>query len=184
MLASYATVSTVNDFEWHEGGCFCGAVRFRVRGNAIWKNGCTCNTCVKMHAAPYVVWAGFDRDNFEVIVGGLTQFRSSPHAIREFCPNCGSTLTYAKDARGAPELEEASKVIYVAVASLDIPEAYPPDEVVHTQEAISWMHFGGGLPLRDFISPTTGHLQFGGITESEAAEIVEQFSDPKNGVES
>ena len=136
-----------------------------------------------MHAAPYVVWAGFDRDNFEVIVGGLTQFRSSPHAIREFCPNCGSTLTYAKDARGAPELEEAARVIYVAVASLDNPEDYPPDEVVHTLEAIGWMHFADDLPLRDSISPSAGHLQFGGIAESEAAEIAKRRIDPKNGAE-
>ena len=173
----------MGDLEWQEGGCFCGAVRFHVRGDAIWKSGCTCNTCVKMHAAPYVVVAGFDRDNFELILGRLTQFRSSPHVIREFCPNCGSTLTYAKDARGTPELEEAARVIYVAVASLDNPEAYPPDEVVHTLEAIGWMHFADDIPLRDSISPAAGHLQFGGIAGSEAAEIAKRRSDPIIGVE-
>lgn len=43
---------------WLEGGCFCGAPRYRVRGKADWKAGCTCNTRIKMHAAPYVVCAG------------------------------------------------------------------------------------------------------------------------------
>jgi hypothetical protein len=160
----------MTDLEWHEGGCFCGAVRYRVRGEAVWKAGCTCNTCVKMHAAPYVVWAGFDRANYELIDGEPTAFRSSPHALREFCPDCGSTLTYGKVADGVAELEEAARIISIAVASLDDPGVYPPDEVVHGRERIGWLHLSDAIPLRDFISPDAGHLQFGGIAAARASD--------------
>lgn len=151
------------DSEWHEGGCFCGAVRFRVRGESVWKAGCTCNSCVKSHGSPYVVWAGFSKGNYEIMQGNLSAYRSQPNVIREFCPSCGSTLTYYKDAGGNPELEEAASVTYIAVANLDEPDLYPPDEVVHAQEKVKWFHLGDNIPVHDFISPTAERLQFGGL---------------------
>ena len=166
--------------EWHEGGCFCGAVRYRLRGMAVWKAGCTCNTCVKMHAAPYVVWAGFGRSDFELKRGVLTKFKSSPHVVREFCPTCGSTLTYGKTADGIPELEEAARLIYIAVASLDDPSTFPPDEVVHGQERIDWLHFDDSIPVRKSISPKAGHLQFGGIDQARATELAKRHFNQKN----
>ncbi|MDX1528060.1 MAG: hypothetical protein R3337_05490 [Gammaproteobacteria bacterium] len=90
-------------------------------------------------------------------------FKSSAHVIREFCPRCGTTFTYQKVAGRAPKLEEAARVVYIAVASLDDPGAYPPDEVVHGRERIEWLHLGGEIPIHDFTSPGSGHLQFGGI---------------------
>ena len=147
----------------HEGGCFCGAVRYAVHGPAVWKAGCCCRTCVKMHGAPYVVWAGFDRNAFKPIQGEPVAFRSSPHVVRRFCPHCGTTLTYEKDARGDPALEAAAQIVYIAVPTLDDPEAYPPDEVVHARERLAWLDLGDKIPLREFLSAHAGHLQFGGI---------------------
>ena len=147
----------------HEGGCFCGAARYAVRGTAVWKAGCCCHTCVKMHGAPYVVWAGFDRSAFELSQGELVAFRSSPNVIRRFCSRCGTTLTYEKDARGDPALEEAARIVYIAVATLDDPGAYPPDEVVHSRERMNWLDLGDSIPLHEFTSAEAGHLQFGGI---------------------
>lgn len=161
---------TMVNSDWHEGGCFCGAVRFRVRGDAIWKNGCASNSCVKSHGAPYVVWAGFDRSNHEIIQGSLSAYRSKPNVIREFCPGCGSTLSYGKDAVGDKALAEAASIIYIAVANLDDPGHYPPDEVVHGLEKIEWFHLGGDIPVRDFTSPSCGHLQFGGIKQPQTGK--------------
>ena len=157
----------MNNSSWHEGGCFCGEVRFRVRGDAVWKGGCTCNSCVKSHGAPYVVWAGFEKSDFEVFKGNLNSYISQPNVTREFCSKCGSTLTYGKNAAGNPALAEAANIIYVAVASLDEPQAYPPDEVVHGQEKIEWLHLGNEIPIRDFVSPVVSHLQFGGINQTQ-----------------
>jgi len=122
---------------------------------------------VKSHGAPYVVWAGFDKSDFEVIGGKLKSYISKPNVIREFCSKCGSTLTYAKDAAGNKTLEEAARIIYVAVASLDDPQVYPPDEVVHGKEKIEWLQLGNDIPIREFLSPDAGHLQFGGINQSQ-----------------
>ena len=147
----------------HEGGCFCGSVRYAVGGSSVWKAGCCCRSCVKMHGAPYVVWAGFERAAFELVQGEPLPFKCSPHVIRRFCPRCGTTLTYEKDAQGYPALEEAAGVIYVAVATLHHPEVYPPDEVVHAGERIEWLDLGNKIPLRESLSAQAGHLQFAGL---------------------
>ena len=161
----------VTDGSWKSGGCFCGTVRFKVRGPAVWKAGCTCTTCVKMHAAPYVVWAGFDRNDFAVMQGKAKQFHSSKHVIREFCDRCGTTLTYRKVAGDVSELEAAARIVYIAVACLDDPLEYPPDEVVHGAEKIDWLNLDGNIPTRDFISPDAGRLQFGGLDSDVAASV-------------
>ena len=124
-----------------------------------------------MHAAPYVVWAGFDVDDFEVAEGIPNQFRSSNHVVREFCGRCGTTLTYKKIADGVAELEAAARIVYVAVASLDDPAKYPPDEVVHGAEKIEWFNLDGTIPIREFISPDAGELQFGGLDPTSAASV-------------
>ena len=120
-----------------------------------------------MHGAHYVVWAGFDRSAFELSQGELVAFRSSPNVIRQFCPRCGATLTYEKDVRDDPALDEAASVVYIAVATLDDPGAYPPDEVVHVRERIIWLDLGDNIPQHELVSPEAGHLQFGGIDGDE-----------------
>jgi hypothetical protein len=146
----------------HEGGCFCEAVRYGVRGPSVWKAACCCRSCVKMHGAPYVVWAGFERGAFALIRGEPVAFRSSPHVVRRFCPRCGTALTYEKDAQGNPRLEAAARIVYIAVPTLDYPETYPPDEVVRWNEHIKWLDLGDKIPLCDVLSASTGHLQVGG----------------------
>jgi hypothetical protein len=161
----------MDNSDWKFGGCFCGDVRFKVRGQAIWKAGCTCTSCMKMHAAPYVVWAGFDQVDFEITKGDLQGFHSSPHAVREFCGRCGSTLTYRKVSHGDPELEHAASIVYISVASLDDPSVFPPDKVVHGQEMIRWLNLDASIPIHDFVSPDAGNLQFGGLSQDAAAEL-------------
>ena len=151
------------DDDRHEGGCFCGAVRYAVHGPSVWKAGCCCRSCVKMHGAPYVVWAGFGRSAFALLQGEPVAFRSSPNVIRRFCPRCGTTLSYEKEAQGSVTFAEAARIVYVAVATLDDPEAFPPDEVVRAGERVSWLDLGNSIPMREILSPTAGHLQVGRI---------------------
>jgi hypothetical protein len=118
-----------------------------------------------MHDAPYVVWAGFERSAFILLQGEPVAFRSSPHVIRRFCPRCGTALIYEKDARDDPALAEAARILYIAVPTLDDPEAYPPDEVVRWNEHIKWLDLGDRIPLRGVLSAQAGHLQVGGKSD-------------------
>jgi hypothetical protein len=144
----------------HLGGCACGHVRYHVSGPSVWCAGCCCRSCTLNHGAPYVVWAGFERSAFAFIGGDRTKsFRSSAPVIRRFCPECGTALTYEKDAGVDPAYEAAENIVYIAVSTLDDPSVYPPTEVVRASERANWLDLGMSIPLRDVLSPTAAHLQ-------------------------
>ena len=74
-----------------EGGCQCGAVRYRVHAAAHEIYHCHCSMCRKLHGALFVTWAVVPRGRLEVTrgEGGLATFESSPGVRRRFCRDCG-----------------------------------------------------------------------------------------------
>src|SRR2546421_13119826 len=79
-----------------EGGCLCGAVRYRVYGQAYGITHCHCKTCRRASGAPFVTWAGFDADKFTFTTGQPASHASSAHVMRTFCKRCGTPLTYQR----------------------------------------------------------------------------------------
>lgn len=143
----------------NEGGCLCGGIRYAVTGPSVWQSGCCCRSCVLAHSAPYVVWAGFDVSNFTFLRDEPSVFRSSPDVLRSFCPRCGTSLTYRKDAAADIALTEAASVVYISVPTLDRPELFPPTEVVRYAERVCWLELAPTVPLREGLSGTASHLQ-------------------------
>ncbi|HVE07590.1 MAG TPA: GFA family protein [Paraburkholderia sp.] len=75
--------------EVHEGGCACGAVRFRAYGAPNRVGICHCMTCRRIHGSAFGSYAVFARS--AVQFSGTTQvWRSSEAGRRHFCPVCGS----------------------------------------------------------------------------------------------
>ena len=79
----------------YEGGCLCGAVRYRVTGRPIWTAFCHCRSCRRATGSAVAAYAGYAADRFEVTKGAATHFASSDGVSRGFCPRCGSPLTRA-----------------------------------------------------------------------------------------
>lgn len=133
----------------HEGGCACGAVRYSVSGTPTWSAGCCCRDCARATGTPYVVWVGFPPERVKFLAGAPTLYSSSAGVLRGFCPACGTSLTYGRD----PEYEALDPVLYVAAATLDAPEAFPPTEVVWYGQRPAWFALAGDIPLHETISP-------------------------------
>lgn len=74
-----------------EGGCACGAVRFRVRGEPKRVGLCHCLTCRKAHSSAFMPCVIYDQSQVE-ISGELKSWESSPGDDRRFCPTCGSRV--------------------------------------------------------------------------------------------
>lgn len=86
--------------EVHEGGCLCGAVRFRAHGRPAWPHTCSCTTCRRHTGALTTVWVEFPADAVEWTgpAGEPARWRSSGGSSRAFCATCGSTLGAIDDA--------------------------------------------------------------------------------------
>ena len=82
-----------------EGGCVCGAVRYRVR-NAPFRTGvCHCKFCQRRTGSAFGVGVYFRKDDFELRQGELRSYEhrsdeSGRWLKMEFCPKCGTTVTW------------------------------------------------------------------------------------------
>jgi hypothetical protein len=83
-----------------EGGCACGAVRFRARGAPRRVSLCHCLTCRKAHSSAFFPCVIYDEGQVE-IRGELKSWVSPPGGDRQFCPNCGSRIC----SRSGDEIE-------------------------------------------------------------------------------
>jgi hypothetical protein len=119
------------------GGCYCGQIRYEVSGRPFDESICHCSICRRTTGAPMVGWLTVRPDEFRLATGALAQFRSTEHAVRGFCPTCGTQITF-RDER----LEE----IDVTTASLDDPNAVPPTEHIWAANRLGWVKLADGLP--------------------------------------
>ena len=49
-----------------EGGCICGAIRYRVTGHPTNSMICHCQTCRRVSASPVVAWVTFPAAQFHL----------------------------------------------------------------------------------------------------------------------
>jgi hypothetical protein len=121
------------------GGCQCGAVRYRVTGEPQHRALCHCVDCRKSAGAPVVGWAAFAESDFSVEQGTSATFNSSGASMRSFCPTCGTGL-YFRNAETLPG------IVDIQIATLDDPDALPPDAQIQVAERIGWMKDAHDLP--------------------------------------
>ena len=115
----------------YSGGCLCGRVRYVARGDATNLCFCYCESCRRAAGAPMVPWGTFAAENFSIVQGRLAEYHSSPSVTRGFCADCGTSLTYRREERGAE--------IDVTLASLDDPAALVPQMHIWVEDKPSWV---------------------------------------------
>src|SRR5438105_6256407 len=101
-----------------DGGCLCGAVRYRVAGRPLSSSLCHCRSCRLASGAPAVAWIVFNSDDVTLLQGHPATHHSSPPVVRSFCPRCGTPLSYRH--------QDAPDRIELTTATLDHPEAFAP----------------------------------------------------------
>lgn len=121
-----------------DGGCLCGAIRYRASGPASHQSYCHCTICRRASGAPVVSWLTVPAKGFEFTRGQPARYDSSESAYREFCPQCGSQLTFRD--RNKPDRVD------ITSASLDQPSLAPPKDHIWTQSQIDWFETGDTLP--------------------------------------
>ena len=119
-----------------EGGCLCGALRYRIEADRLATSICHCATCRRAAGAQSVAWTTVPANGFAWTAGAPAAYVSSPGVVRTHCPVCGTSLTY----------QSAVDSIDVTVASLDAPEALPPAREIWLAHRLAWEPVDPALP--------------------------------------
>jgi len=120
----------------HEGGCLCGAVRWKATGEPVNIGYCHCRQCQKATGAPFFVRAVFPQDAVSV-EGNTEQFPSSDRLWRVFCRECGTRL-FGKRTDGS--------VMGISLGTFDDPDALAPAMHMFVSEKVGWLSIDDGLP--------------------------------------
>ena len=126
-----------------EGGCACGAARYRVSGEPMMVHQCHCRQCQQQTGSTGVVNAFWESERVEMLSGELHEFSvpggsGAPHTIAR-CAQCGTALFSYYGRLGRLSTG-------VRAGSLDEPGSVTPDVVLFTAEAMPWVTFAEGIP--------------------------------------
>ncbi len=126
-----------------EGGCYCGAVRFRAEGEPLFKGQCHCRECQYFAGGSPNVVMGMKEESFAYTQGSPKLFRrrdlENP-VTREFCPECGTHLLTR-----APALPGA---VLLKVGTFDDPGIFgAPQMAIFTIDKQSFHHVPDGVAV-------------------------------------
>ncbi|WP_223115431.1 GFA family protein [Luteimonas suaedae] len=129
-----------------EGGCQCGAVRYRINGSPVMAALCHCSMCRRANAAPAVAWAMYEESQVTFLGSPPAVYASSPEARRSFCGRCGTQIGFAADY--------IPGMIDITIGSLDEPERMPPMFHYWTSRQLPWLRVADELPRFPEFPPT------------------------------
>lgn len=120
----------------HEGGCLCGAVRYRVRGKPGVGAVCHCRFCQRRLGSAFATMAYFDEADVEFLQGDIKEYEhrsdESGRWLRlQFCPRCGTTVTHTTERRAGQRA--------VAVGTLDDPDWVSIERQIWVRSKRPWI---------------------------------------------
>jgi hypothetical protein len=125
-----------------EGGCSCGAVRYRLDSAPMFVHCCHCNDCQRQTGAAFAVNALIETDRVALLSGtpvpvAMPTDSGRPHRIFR-CPACqiGVWSEYGGLAR----------LRFVRVGTLDDPSAVAPTVHIYTRSKLPWVALPEGVP--------------------------------------
>jgi len=124
--------------EVHEGGCVCGAIRYRVKGNPLRAYVCHCTYCQRRTGSAFAIDVSISEENVELTGDGLTTYEhrsneSNRWLRSHFCNRCGTTVMLT--------LERGPGVRTIMVGTLDDPNCVTIERHMWTRSAQHWMVF-------------------------------------------
>lgn len=121
-----------------EGGCLCGALRYRVSEEPTNAAYCHCRMCQRRSGAPMVTTVNIPVDGFSFTQGEPAAYQSSPTAHRVFCRDCGTKIYFSQID------DPASRSLNLG--TLDDPEAVQPRMHIWIDSQLSWFDVNDNLP--------------------------------------
>lgn len=126
-----------------EGGCLCGAVRFKCEGEPVNVRVCHCRNCQRAMGSPSFARALFEQSAI-TIEGETARYPSSDLLDRVFCRTCGTGLFAWR---------KAGTRAGVALTAFDDRNAFVPTAHTWVSEKMNWIRLDDGLPQYPEIAP-------------------------------
>lgn len=124
-----------------EGGCYCGAVRYKANGDPLMKVQCHCRECQYASGGNPNVVMGMPEASFSYTKGSAKGFQRSDldkPVTREFCQDCGTQLLTR-----TPNLPGA---VLIKVGTLDDPSVFGmPQVAIYTVDQQSFHSIPDGV---------------------------------------
>jgi hypothetical protein len=134
---------TNDEFTPLDGGCTCGAVRYRMNTRPLFVHCCHCRWCQRETGASFALNAMIEADRVSLLQGDPeivnTPSNSGKGQKITRCPVCRIALwsNYA----GAGDA-----VRFIRVGTLDDPDRLPPDIHIFTASKQRWVVLPPGMP--------------------------------------
>ncbi len=125
-----------------EGGCACGALRYRLASAPMFVHCCHCRDCQRQTGSAFVLNALIEADRVIRLKGApeavpVPTDSGRPHDIYR-CPTCRTAVWSDYGRRGV--------MLFVRVGTLDDPAALPPDVHIYTRSKLPWIRLPDGVP--------------------------------------
>lgn len=133
-------VSMSNDTDFHDGGCACGYVRYRMKSQPLIVHCCHCSWCQRQNGSAFAVNALIEADRVDLLQGEVAEILvPSPSGANQRiarCPNCQVAVWsyYLVMSGGIGNL-----VRFVRVGTLDDPGKIHPDVHIYTSSKQPWV---------------------------------------------
>lgn len=136
-----------------EGGCACGAVRYRLESPPFDAGWCHCRTCQLNSGAPAMVFASVPAGHLAWTQGAdkVKSFASSNFGHRSFCGECGTPFLM--------EVDHQPETVDFSVATLDDPDSVAPGFHIFVGSKIAWFETTDDLPRHEKFRPDTRGLE-------------------------
>jgi hypothetical protein len=125
-----------------EGGCACGAVRYRLGSAPMFVHCCHCCDCQRQTGSAFVINALIETDRIQLLSGApvavaVPTDSGRPHHIHR-CPACHTAMW--SDYGGRPALR------FARVGTLDDAAALSPDVHIFTLSKLPWVVLPPAVP--------------------------------------
>jgi hypothetical protein len=124
-----------------EGGCSCGAVRYRLTSEPLITHCCHCLNCQRQTGSAFVINLLIEADRLELLAGnpqpvGVPRDDGSPQRIYR-CTAC-QVAVYSE--YGSPVVR------FVRGGTLDDPAQVEPDVHIYTRSKVPWIRLPDSVP--------------------------------------
>jgi hypothetical protein len=123
-----------------EGGCSCGAVRYRLTSEPLFVHCCHCLNCQRQTGSAFVINVLIETDRVELLAGepqrvDVPRERGTQKIWR--CPTCQVALFSQYTSPG---------VRFVRAGTLDDPASVAPDVHIFTRSKLPWVTLPDSVP--------------------------------------